>query len=149
MRRLGLALAVVGATLLAPGLPLLPAAGPAAADPANFMSLALLADLDLVEVALDATRFGAERVAVIRITNKGPLPVRGWVGACSTVFTTGDPADSPLRPAESGLFVAGPRNTVQLIRPFRLVDPSKRPPGRARYALDDEAWPEPGCRDDR
>ena len=84
---------------------------------------------------------------MIRITNKRAWPVRGWVGACATVFTTRDPRDSALRPAESGPFIVGGRGMVQLIRPFRLIDPAKRPPGRGTYALDEDAGVEPGCRD--
>jgi hypothetical protein len=126
---------------------LLPGAPRAAADPSGLPSLGVLAEIGDVEVALDAARFAEERVAVIRITNKRAWPLRGWVGACATVFATRDPRDSPLRPAESGPFIVPGQGRIQLARPFRLVDPAKRPPGRGAYALDEEAGVEPGCKD--
>ena len=128
-------------------LGVLAGAGRAGATPSEPSTLGYLADDGALEVTLDVARFAAERVAVIRIVNKRAWVVQGQVPACLTIFTTGDPGDSPVRPAESGAFIVPARSEVRLIRPFRLVDPSKRPPGRGVYRLNDDALPEPGCRD--
>lgn len=130
----------------AAALVVMAAAAPAAGGPGGGMDLTQLADLDVVEVRVDAARFAAERVVAMRITNRKPYVVRGFIGACQTVFTPADPGHSAIRPAESGPFAVAGQATVTIVRPFRLIDPAKRPPGTVAYRLDDAAEAEPGCR---
>ena len=113
---------------------------------ADVLSLATLVELGVVEVALDLSRFGADRTGAIRITNREATPVTGWVPTCTTVFATGDPADSPVRPAESGPFTVRPNGTATLVRLFRVVDGTRRTPGGGAYRLDVDGAPERGCR---
>ena len=137
---LGTALALAASILLVPAL---------ARAGADALSLATLVELGVVEVTLDLTRFDAERVGAIRITNRGVATVTGWVPACTTVFATGDPADSPVRPAESGPFAVRPNGTATLVRLFRVIDGARRAPPGAVYRLDLAGMPgapESGCR---
>jgi hypothetical protein len=134
-----LAIAALGLALVGPR--------PLGATPMEPSSLSSLAEAGEIEVSLDPARFRAERVAVIRVVNKQDLAVTGLVPACLTIFTSADPADSPLRPAESGPFLVPPRSEIRLIRPFRLVDPTRRAPGQGPYKLDGEATSERGCQD--
>ena len=137
---LGTALALAASMVLAPA--------PARAG-ADALSLATLVELGAVEVALDLARFSTERVGAIRITNRGAAPVTGWVPACTTVFTTGDPADSPVRPAESGPFTVRSNGTATLVRLFRVIDGGRRAPAGGVYRLDLDGMsgaPESGCR---
>jgi hypothetical protein len=133
------ALAAIAAVCLAGGTGALAAPGIGA-------DLGFLVDHDVVQVSVDTARFAGDRVAAIRITNRQPFVVRGFIGACRTIFTA-SPAHSPIRPAESGPFVVGPKETVTIVRLFALVDRSKQAPGSAPYRWDDEAEAEPGCRD--
>lgn len=127
---------------------LLPPARPAPAGPADRISLVSLADWDHVMVTLDLSRFATERVGIIRIVNASSSPIGGSVPACSTLFIPADAALPRLRPAESGDFIVGPKQTVTLTRLFRIVDPGKRAPAAgAAYTLVDRLDPVPDCTD--
>jgi hypothetical protein len=125
-------------------------AGPAEtpAGPGDRMSLVSLADWDQVTVTLDLSHFAAERVGVIRIVNVSSFRIEGRVPACSTIFLPSDAALPRLRPAESGDFVVGPKQTITLTRLFRPVDEGKRAPAAgAVYTLVDRLDPVPNCKD--
>jgi hypothetical protein len=99
------------------------------------LTLTTLRSAGFVEVALDARRFPGEQVATIRIVNKLDIPVTGEIPACQTVFEPADSRLAELAPAEGGLFVVGPSQTIEVTRPFRALDPSKRPPDGSAYQL--------------
>jgi hypothetical protein len=121
---------------------------PAPAGPGDRISLVSLADWDHVTVTLDLSRFAAERVGIIRIVSVSDFRIEGRVPACSTIFVPADAALPRLRPAESGNFVVGPKQTVTLVRPFRAVDEGKRAPAAgAAYTLVDRLDPVPNCKD--
>ena len=108
---------------------------PSATTAVGTLSLTALRAAGFVEVAVDAARFRQERVATIRIVNILGVPVSGEIPACTTVFEPTDARLTAIAPAESGPFVVGPRQTIQLTRPFRALDPSKRPADGSSYRL--------------
>lgn len=99
------------------------------------LSLSTLALAHFVDVALDTTRFRQDQVATITIVNKLGVPVEGEIPACTTVFEPSDTRLSALAPGESGRFVVGAAETVKITRPFRALDPAKRPPDGSAYRL--------------
>jgi hypothetical protein len=120
---------------------------PSHAAQSDRVSLSTLEMAGYVDVSLDTSRFKAEKVATIKITNRYPFRIEGRIPACSTVFASQDRRVSPLRPGEPGAFVVGPNGTVLITRPFRLVDPGKTPPDGATYALSDSIEAEPDCKE--
>jgi hypothetical protein len=108
---------------------------PPAATSVGTLSLTTLRSAGFVEVTIDPARFRQERVATIRIVNALGIPVSGEIPACTTVFEPADTRLTAIAPAESGPFVVGPRQTIQLTRPFRALDPSKRPAEGSSYRL--------------
>ena len=88
-----------------------------------------------MDVTLDARRFRQEQIATIRIVNLLEIPVSGDIPGCQTVFEPDDARLAALAPAESGPFVVGPSQTIQVTRPFRALDPSKRAPEGSAYSL--------------
>jgi hypothetical protein len=136
------ALLALAAALVLAGPPETPA------GPGDRVSLVSLADWDHITVTLDLSRFAAERVGIIRIVSVSDFRIEGRVPACATIFVPTDAALPRLRPAESGDFVVGPKQTVTLVRPFRAVDEGKRAPTTgAAYALVDRLDPVPDCKD--
>jgi hypothetical protein len=122
-------------------------ATPALARPDRF-GLDTLESFGDVTVALDTARFARERVATIRVTNNRRAAIEANIPACRTIFVPADAAFSRLRPAESGQFLVGPGETVRIIRPFHMIEPSKRPPGNnTAYKLDEDASAETACKD--
>jgi len=122
-------------------------ATPLEAKPAQSYSLGTRAAAKDVQVTLDTKRFKDEGVATMRITNRLPVTIRGVVPACDTTFESKDARYSPIRPKESGRFVVGPKQTVEITRPFLVMDPKKLPPdGSATYVLNDDLAVYPGCR---
>jgi hypothetical protein len=107
---------------------------PASAQSAR-LTLATLAMVGFVDVTLDTSRFGQEQVATIKVANKMGFPIEGEIPACFTVFEPADTRLAALVPAESGGFTVGAAKTIQVTRPFRLLDPSKRPPDGSAYRL--------------
>lgn len=142
MRRVrGRAAAAAAPALAALALAALPA------DAQGLLSLEALERFGFVEVTLDTTRFREEKIAVMRIVNRLGVPVEGEIGACDAVFETDDGRVSPLTPVESSTFTAGPRQTLELARLFRVADPARRRPERQAYRL--ASFPDqiPGCRE--
>jgi hypothetical protein len=109
--------------------------GAAAAGARTLLSLEVLAQAGYVEVALDASRFRQDRVATIRITNKVGIVIEGEIPPCVTLFESADGSRSPLSPAEAGPFRVGPGRTIEVTRPFQLVQPGKAPPDGGTYRL--------------
>lgn len=114
---------------------------------ADRAGLSTLETAGYVQVSLDTSRFKQEGVATITIVNQYPFRIEGQIRACSTVFASPDRRVSPLRPAEPGAFVVGPSQTVQITRPFRMVDPTRSAPEGATYALSDSIEAEPDCKE--
>ena len=119
------------APALAAGATLLLGAVPASA----LLPLESLVGLGYLEVALDTSRFPEAQVATIRVVNVSDFPIEGTIPGCVTVFEPKDSRLSPLAPRESGRFTVGARQTIQVTRLFRLLEPGKRPPDGGAYEL--------------
>ena len=143
----GRRLVVRGACWLLAGAGVALLAAPLEAKPALTYTLGTRAAAKDVQVTLDTTRFKDEGVATIRVTNRLGIAITGDVPACDTTFEPKDSRYSPIRPKESGRFVVGPKQTIELTRPFRVMNPNKLPPAAGvAYVLNDDLPVDPGCR---